>query len=245
MPGRAWWRCAESIALRGIVSHWMRRKREIDRLARLAASDGFTQLVVLGAGLDTLAFRLSQERLYERVISADHPATLDVVRAATVRDAIANGSESREVEMLALDLVRDDVCAVLTAEPAFDPARATLVVIEGVLMYLAEPVVARVLRALATLQTPRLHLIASWMLAEPGQPIGFRGQSPLVPAWLRRRSEPMLWASTPPTLPPFLDGLGWSTLRLIDLDEEDPGVGGDSRGLRSEKLVVAERRTSN
>jgi methyltransferase (TIGR00027 family) len=248
LPGRAWWRCAESFTVRGIVSHWMRRKREIDRLARQAAAEGFTQLVVLGAGLDTLAFRLSQEGLYGRVLSVDHPATLGVVRAAMSRDAarspaaIDERSASWGVELLALDLGRDDVCAALTAAPAFDPARATVIVIEGVLMYLPEPAVCSVLRSLAALPTPRLRLIASWMVAEPGQPIGFRGQSRLVPAWLRRRREPMLWASTPSALPVFLDGLGWSNTRLIDLAEHDAIDAADARGLRSEQLAIAERR---
>lgn len=239
-PGRAWWRFVEWVAVRGIVSHWMRRKREIDRLARQAAAEGFSQLVVLGAGLDTLAFRMSAERLYERVISADHPATLAVVRAAAAIET-ADGATSRHVELLALDLIRDDVCDVLSAAPVFDPKRATVVVIEGVLMYLAEPEVASVLRALAELPVPRVLMIASWMLDEPGQPIGFHGQSRLVPAWLGRRREPMLWASTPSALPTFLKGLGWSTSRLIDLDAEDPSKGADSRGLKSEKLLLAER----
>lgn len=243
-----WWRCVERIALRGVVSHWMRRKREIDRLARDAARDGFTQLVVLGAGLDTLTFRMNDERVYERVISADHPATLAVVRAANrgrAEDRHTTGNlerrMSRKVELVALDLVGDDVCAVLAATAAFDPSRATLVVIEGVLMYLDEPAVASVLRSLATVPAPRLRLIASWMLAEPGQPIGFQGQSRLVPAWLRGRRESMLWGSTARELPEFLGSLGWKTTRLIDLDSEEPGGGADSRGLPSEKLVVAER----
>ena len=241
MAGRLWWRGVERLALPGIMSHWMRRKREIDRLARDAAAEGFSQLIVLGAGLDTLAFRLGAERLYERVISADHPAALGIVRIALGSGAECH-SAPRTVELLALDLVDDDVCDVVTATPAFDSGRATLVVIEGVLMYLAEPAVSRVLRSLARLPAPRVRLIASWMLAEPGQPVGFRGQSPLVPAWLRGRSEPMLWASTPATLPSFLNGLGWVASEIIHLDGDAPGASIDSRGLRSENLVVAEKR---
>ena len=250
--GRTWWQFVESIALRGIVSHWMRRKREIDRLVRQSASEGFTQLVVLGAGLDTLAFRMSAERLYERVISADHPATLGILRESIRRDATrsSKGRDKlpretealREVELLPLDLLHDEAHAMLKAAESFDPARSTLVVLEGVLMYLPEPIVASVFRSLAVLPAPRLRLVASWMLAEVGQPIGFRGQSRLTQAWLRHKGEPMLWGSTPSAFPTFLDDLGWNTVRLINLDAEDPGGADDSRGLPSEKLVLAERR---
>jgi len=197
-------------------------------LARAAAADGFSQLIVLGAGLDTLAFRLGDERLYERVISADHPATLKTVRGAlgsgterveATRPDLPHkkggpdGSAARSVELLALDLVDDDVCDVLTGTPAFDSGRAVLVVIEGVLMYLGEPAVSRVLRSLARLPAPRVRLIASWMLAEPGQPVGFQSQSRLVPVWLRGRSEPMLWASTQRSFPYILTA--WDGRRVL------------------------------
>lgn len=235
--GRAWWRWVETRTLRGVVSHWMRRKREIDRFARSAAADGFTQLLVLGAGLDTLAFRLSEEPVFERVISADHPATLQVIRDALARSVVVS-----RVELVALDLLHSDLCAVITATGAFDPARATLVVIEGVLMYLPEASVEAVLRAVCALPVPRVRLIASWMVADPGEPIGFHGQSRAVPAWLRKRREPMLWGSTPAALPTFLEECGWSATRLIDLDTDEPRQGAESRGLRSEKLAIAERR---
>jgi len=111
-------------------------------------------------------------------------------------------------------------------------------------MYLPEPTVAKVLRSLAALPAPRVRLIASWMLAEPGLPIAFRAQSRLVPAWLSRQSEPMLWASTPSTLPALLASLGWSDPHLIDLTEDDSGGGANATGLASEQLVVAESRSA-
>jgi O-methyltransferase involved in polyketide biosynthesis len=210
-PGRAWWRLVESMLLPGAVSHWMRRKREIDRLARDAAASGLTQLVVIGAGLDSLAFRNGQERLYPCI------------------------------ELISVDMAQQDINAVLTAVPGFDRTRPTLVVIEGVLMYLPEPAVARVLRSIVSLPNPRVRLIISWMAAEPGKPVGFAGQSRFIPGWLRRRSEPKLWGSTPAAIPAFMDSLGWSNTRVIDLAGDDRFEPAEARGLRSEQLAVAER----
>jgi len=237
-PGRAWWRLVESMLLLGAVSHWMRRKREIDGLARDAAAHGFTQLVVIGAGLDSLAFRLAQERLYSNVVFADHPSTLKVIQRALGADAkdMAQG-----IEFISVDLAQQDINVALTAVLGFDRAHATLIVIEGVLMYLPETAVAHVLRSIALLPNPRLRLIMSWMVAEPGKPVGFASQSRFIPAWLARRSEPMLWGSTPAAMPAFLDGLGWSNTRAIDLAGNDPSEPAEARGLRSEQLAVAER----
>jgi methyltransferase (TIGR00027 family) len=241
-PGRACWRLAESLLLPGAVSHWMRRKREIDRLARDAAASGFTQLVVIGGGLDSLAFRLAQERLYPRIMFADHPSTLHVIRRALTADA---RNAAQGIEFISVDLAQQDINTVLTAVPGFDRARPTLIVIEGVLMYLPEAAVAHVLRSIALLPNPRLRLIMSWMVAEPGQPVGFASQSRFIPAWLTRRSEPMLWGSTPAEMPAFLNGLGWSNIHVVGLSGGDLSEPAEARGLPSEQLAVADRDRPN
>jgi len=150
-------------------------------------------------------------------------------------------SEARDPELLSLDLTGEDACTALTKSDTFDATRATVVVVEGVLMYLQAQAVADLLRSLANLPTPRIRLIASWMIAEPGQPIGFVGQSRLLAGWLRRRGEPMLWGSTPSALPAFLAGLGWGDAQLIDLAEE---ISGNSKGFCGpvgEQLVLIEK----
>lgn len=231
--GRVWWRAVERLVLPGIVSHWMRRKQEIDRIARLAAEDGFTQLVVLGSGLDTLAHRLMHEGVFGSVISADHPATLVSVRRA-LNDA------ALRVPMLDLDLTTDDLPSVLLACSSFDPGRSTLFVIEGVLMYLPEHVVAKVFRSIASLPVPNARLLASWMLQIPGRPMGFHDQAMLVPRWLKQIGEPMLWESMPAKVERLLIETGWNATRLIDLSETNPDDANAVRGLASERLLVAE-----
>lgn len=254
--GKALWQFIESITVPGIVSHWMRRKRAIEDLVRAAAAEGFTQLVVLGAGLDTLAFRLANEHLFETIISTDHPATLEVVRAAIVSNSdysasassnvARNGlctdeSQTRSLELLSMDLACDDACWILTNSRGFDETRSTVIVIEGVLMYLPEVAVADLLRSLAKVHTPRMRIVASWMNTTPGDPIGFVGQSRRIPEWLRRRGEPMLWSSTPVALPMFLAELRWVNARIIDIAEMPSLKSNASYGLKGEQLVVVER----
>jgi methyltransferase (TIGR00027 family) len=210
-PTRMIWCGVERAALPGIVDHWMLRKREIDRLARQAGAQGFTQLIVLGAGMDSLAFRMAERGEFKAILSADHPATLSVIRTALTNEANVG------VHLLAIDLTIDDVASTLTVADGFDANANTLFVIEGVLMYLRETKVRELLNAIHKLPTPRARVIASWMHAEPGREIGFHGQPGLVTRWLRRRAEPMLWGSTPEGIGMMLNELGWHDARLIDL----------------------------
>jgi O-methyltransferase involved in polyketide biosynthesis len=200
----------EKLALPGAVNHWLSRKCEIDRLARQAAQDGFAQLLVIGAGFDTLSFRMAEEGLFTRVISADHPATLAALPPL-----------SAGVEFFPLDLSSNDPVPEVSPLP-------TLIILEGLLMYLPETTVKRLLGNLSQLEVPCTRLVASWMLETPGRPAGFREQSWFISIWLRLRGEPMLWATTPVRLTDLLKSAGWSELRLIRF------------GLESEQLAVAD-----
>lgn len=243
--GRLWWRIAEWATIPGLVSHWMCRKHAIDKLASEAAADGFQQLIVIGGGLDSLAFRLDRERVYERILSADHPATLSLVRAATSwSDSdpqwTSPGFHAHNVELIPLNLDRDDVYGTIGLSHNFDARLPTVVVIEGVLMYLSPPTVELVLRSIARLSTARLRMIASSMIVDPGDSPGFSGQSRWVRRWLRRLHEPMLWGSTREGLLTMLAALEWSDVRVLDLSEQGCGEHPDTIGLRSEIVVVAE-----
>lgn len=254
--GTAWWRLVESLTVPGIVAHWMRRKRILEQLVRRAAAEGFTQFVVLGAGLDSLACRLAGEEIFGSIISADHPATLGVVRAAmrrcaegpcrkpvpaTPHDACERAAGARNVEFIAVDLATANVAEALGETSSFDRAQATVFLIEGVLMYLPEAAVASLLESLSRLPVPRARLLASWMVGENEGTIGFVGQSGMVSRWLGWRGEPMLWASTPDKLPAFLAEHGWSNPRILNPADEAPACT-SSKGLpQGEQLVIAER----
>lgn len=230
-PARAIGRGLERLLLRGIVDHWMRRKHEIDALARSAAADGFDQLLVLGGGLDTLAWRSAEAGSFARIVGADHPATLAAVRRAEVPPP--------RMTLAPLDL-RDGIAREVI--DALDPTADVLVVIEGVLMYLTERSVERVLRDIAALPNPRVRLVASWMVQQPGTDIGFGGQSSLVGRGLKRCGERMEWAVTPEGLDDLLAQCEFTSARQIRLDtrqidgRSDVGI-----GLPDERLVVAER----
>ncbi len=239
--GRAWWGMVERTIAPGIVSHWVRRKMEIERLVRGAADEGFAQFVVIGAGLDSLAFRMSDEAKFERVLATDHPATLGTIRAAV--SGVPRGGASvggGAVELIPLDLTRDDPAVTISGSAKFDPASATVVLVEGVLMYLPESDVGRLLASLNRLGAARMRLIASWMVSKRGAPIGFHGQGGFVRRWLKLRHEPMLWGSEPTALCTWLGVLGWQEPKFIDLLERQGAEDAWPVGLADEQLLVVD-----
>jgi methyltransferase (TIGR00027 family) len=126
-----------------------------DRLARAVAS-GVGQYVILGAGLDSFAYRSS---LDVRVFEVDHPATQAWKRQALAAARIA---VPPSVTFVPADLATQSLTGPLLAA-GFDPARPALVVWLGVVMYLSREAISGVLSAIATL-APGTELIADHML---------------------------------------------------------------------------------
>ena len=119
-------RAARLLSL-GLVDHCELRSLAIDAVAREALSSGAAQLVILGAGLDTRAWRLpevSKVTAYE----VDHPATQRYKRRRA-------GQAAHAVHFVAVDFERDSLDARL-AEAGHDPKASTLWIWEGVTPYL-------------------------------------------------------------------------------------------------------------
>src|SRR5882672_5169852 len=68
-------RLAERATVPGLLLHFMLRKRWIEEAVRAALAEGCEQVVVVGAGFDTLALRLSREFRSATFVEIDHPAT--------------------------------------------------------------------------------------------------------------------------------------------------------------------------
>jgi O-methyltransferase involved in polyketide biosynthesis len=78
-------RLAERATVPGLLLHFMLRKRWIEEAVRSALAEGCEQVVVMGAGFDTLALRLSREFPRASFIEIDHPATQASKRRAAQR----------------------------------------------------------------------------------------------------------------------------------------------------------------
>ena len=76
---------AERVLNPGFILHVAARKAFIDRLARTAIDAGAAQLIVVGAGYDTLALRIAASYPPVRCYEIDHPSTQEAKRSTCSR----------------------------------------------------------------------------------------------------------------------------------------------------------------
>lgn len=138
----------------GLVDHLELRTRVIDdTIAELAAP----QLVVLGAGLDSRAYRMSA--LADTVVfEIDHPATQAFKRARSSRLTRA----ARDVRFVGVDFERDDLGERLGA-CEHDATRRTTWIWEGVTPYLTEEAVDATLAVIEARSAQRSALVMTYV----------------------------------------------------------------------------------
>src|SRR5687767_1113756 len=105
----------ERVTLPGIQAHYLVRKRAIEEITRGTLQEGVRQVVVLGAGFDSLCWRLHTE--YETVLffEVDHPATQEVKRQVLERRAPFRPN----LQFLPADFTQSDLETALRASPRF------------------------------------------------------------------------------------------------------------------------------
>jgi methyltransferase (TIGR00027 family) len=130
----------------GLAGDIIGRVRYIDDRVQLAIREGVSQLVILGAGYDSRAYRLPQPDIGVKCFEVDHPATQ---RVKTERIRRIFGRLPDNVVYVPIDFERDDLDRRL-ADAGFDGSLKTLFIWEGVTMYLTAEAVDRVLDFVAT-----------------------------------------------------------------------------------------------
>jgi methyltransferase (TIGR00027 family) len=186
------------------------RTRWFDDFLTAAVTPG-VQVVGLGAGLDTRAYRLNWPDgivLFE----VDQPAVLGY-KAERLQDC----TEHCDRRVVAADLAGEWATALTDA--GFDPSRPSVWFAEGVLFYLPEPLADRVLRDTARLATPESRIAADLI----GTGIfRFRYMREFL-SRLAEADSPWQFGTDDPA--GFLRSCGWS-----DVAVTEPGHRGSSYG---------------
>jgi methyltransferase (TIGR00027 family) len=184
------------------------RTRFFDDAVLAALADGTQQVVVCGAGYDdrALRFRTAGVRFFEL---DQGPTQADKARRLRAMETDLSG-----LALATADFRADDVAAVLAAS-GHDPARPTLFLCEGLLVYLDEPILIRLLSGLASGAAPGSTLAAS--LAVHAE--GLSTARVVAAANARRRAgETEPWRTILPRDQQIalLAGAGWRTDRVLD-----------------------------
>jgi methyltransferase (TIGR00027 family) len=179
------------------------RTRLIDDAVKAAASDGFQQFVILGAGFDSRAYRLPAVAS-ARVFEVDHPTTLALKRE---RLGAALGSLPDHVRFVAVDLDRGELREALLCA-GFEPSVRSFFLWEGVTNYLSPGAVDSTLRSLSAVGAPSSRILFTYVhrgLLDGSQE--FAGTEHLF-ATLERSGEPWLFGLEPGALPAYLNERG-------------------------------------
>ncbi len=166
-----------------------------DRLEQ-AIARGVQQYVILGAGLDTFAFRRPDliDRL--RVCEVDHPSTQALKRG---RLAMLAGPHPPQLHFIPIDFETERLPAVLQP-PAYDPHALGFFSWLGVTYYLTRDAVLTTLGDVATSAPVGSTLVFDYMDAEAFIPERAARRSQLMQAIARHVGEPMQTGFDPSTL---------------------------------------------
>ncbi|MDT7743460.1 MAG: hypothetical protein QOE59_2538 [Actinomycetota bacterium] len=202
------------------------RTKVLDDAVVSAVEDGIEQLVVLGAGYDSRAYRLpgcGRPAVFE----VDHPDTQAVKREVLARTL---GRLPAHVGFVAVDFDHDDLGVALD-RAGFRTGRPTFVLWEGVASYLTPEAVDTTVRWARDAAGEPSELAFTYVhrgLIDGTVPF------PHAEAWVRSVAEagkPFVFGFDPGELPDYLDERGWTLFEDISTTEALTRHGLDPRGV--------------
>jgi methyltransferase (TIGR00027 family) len=185
------------------------RTRYFDDFLASNLEPSVRQLVILGAGFDSRAYRFAN-RLHETaVFEVDHPATSGRKRAKL--EAIF-GRVPAGVHLAPVDFDREDLGAAL-ARHGFRTGQPTLYLWEGTVPYLSAAAVDETLRFVVDSSAPGSRVILDYVLRSvlDGR-CDFRGAATEL-ARMRQTSEPFTFGIDAEKIADFLGSRGFHDVR--------------------------------
>jgi methyltransferase (TIGR00027 family) len=203
----------ERLTGRGQVLWFGLRKRWIAETVEEAIRDGAQQVLVVGAGFDPLALMIARRHPQVLCVEIDAPATA-TPKAAGVRGA---GFAPKNHLVCAADLSRSSLTGVLDTTPWRTDVRS-IVVAEGLLMYLQPTDVAGFFRAVQASTGAGTRIAFTSVDADDqGQPrVGVLDRP--IRFLLRLAGEAMHWGLRPRDVPGFLASLNYQVLEQPPLE---------------------------
>ena len=125
----------------GLSSSIMARVRYFDDFTKKSIAEGIEQLVVLGAGYDTRAYRIDELKDI-KVFEVDHPNTQSF-KIQKVKEIF--GSLPGHVVYVPVDF-EEETFGQKLFDNGYDPSKKTLFIMEGLIMYIPPKAVAETLK---------------------------------------------------------------------------------------------------
>jgi methyltransferase (TIGR00027 family) len=213
--------------LPGQFDAFAHRKAFCELQVRKSIEEGAKQVLVLGAGYDTLGWRLAPEFPGVIFFEIDHPAT-----AQYKSIGIKTMGQRENLCLIAEDLGRRKLVDVLTTNEIWDQSPQTVFIAEGLVMYLPAEAVRELFCQCALIAGANSRIAFSYIPAGADGHLDVGRWTSLM-LWLQRMiGEPWLWSIRPEDLGQFLRESGWE-------DESELAEGTGKYGV--EYFTVAEK----
>ena len=194
------------------------RKIFTQQKVEAAIEQGARQVLVVGAGFDTLCLRLAPQYSAVRFFEVDHPAT----SAAKARGVTLEGRPANMIQ-IAADLGEQALPKVLSEDGRWQTSLPSVLVAEGLFQYLSDDEVRGLLRDAASCTAPGSQFAFTHAIP---------GERKMLSFLTRLIAEPWKSAVRSEDLPEYVEGTGWTIVSDVDTDSVH-GV---------ERYAVAERR---
>jgi methyltransferase (TIGR00027 family) len=194
------------------------RKIFVQQQVEAAVEQGVRQVLVVGAGFDTLCLRLAPQYAHLQFFEVDHPAT-----SAAKRKGIALGGQPTNMIQIAADLGERTLSKVLSEEDRWESSVPSVLVAEGLFQYLTDEEVRGLLVEAAACTSLGSRFIFTHAIP---------GYHRLVTILTGLIAEPWKSSVQSEDLPEYVEGTGWTMISEVDIDS--------AHG--AERYAVAERR---
>jgi methyltransferase (TIGR00027 family) len=222
--------------LDGLVTHVVYRKPWITDRVRGALEAGIGQLVILGAGCDTLSLRLEKALAGVEVFEFDRTPVIDFRRRVLGQ----HGALAENVRLLTIDFDEDDLGTVLGAN-GFDRDKPAIIVAEAVVEYLTGDGVEGLFASARRMGAPDSRLIFTFLANKVYEP----GKFDTLRDRLDEGGESLKFGLVPSEIEHFLDARGFRFLEMATPEtierEIVPLVGAPVGIIPGWHLVLAER----
>ena len=194
------------------------RKIFMQQQVEAAIEQGARQVLIVGAGFDTLCLRLAPQHTPVQFFEIDHPAT----SAAKARGIAVEGQPAN-MKQIAVDLGQRTLSTVLAEDSRWQSSLPSVIVAEGLFQYLTDDEVRGMLVDVATRVPPGSRFVFSHAIP---------GDRPVLSFLTRLIAEPWKSAVRSEDVHDYVDGTGWTMTSDVDTDA--------AHGV--ERYAVVERR---
>ncbi len=213
----------QAAALAWVVPNMMcstlSRSRYAEECLESAVANGASQYVILGAGLDTFAFRRPELLAHLQVFEVDHPAT----QAQKQQQLREMGWEvPSQLHMVPTDFTEGSLASALHAA-GYNLHKRTFFSCLGVILYLPRPAVFSTLQTIAAIAPAGSAIVFDYLDADAFAPGKTGKRTMMTRQIVQNVGEPWQTGLDPATLGEQLSGLGLvlvENLSPADIEEK-------------------------